>query len=117
MFLYVHTTDPHSPYDPSPENEAPFAFDYRGDRDTRALLRLGQLGQLKAEGLRFLIARFQGEVRQTDQGFGMFLDGLKSRGLMDDCVDSRGERATEGPRLRPVTRPRTGLHRGCDPEP
>ena len=50
------------------------------------LLRLGQLGQLKPEGLRFLIARFQGEVRQNDQGFGVFLDGLKSRGLMDDCI-------------------------------
>jgi arylsulfatase A-like enzyme len=86
MFLYVHTTDPHSPYDPSPENEAPFAFDYRGDQDTRALLRLGQLGQLNAEGLRFLIARFKGEVRQTDRGFGLFLDGLKSRGLMDHGI-------------------------------
>jgi arylsulfatase A-like enzyme len=86
ILLYVHTIDPHSPYDPSPENEAAFAVEYQGDRDTRALLRLGQLGQLNPGGLRFLQARYRGEVRQSDQGFGELLDGLRSRRMLDETV-------------------------------
>jgi arylsulfatase A-like enzyme len=81
FFLYVHTMEPHSPYTPSEEDLRPFALQgYRGATDTRALLRLGQLGSLDPEGLRFLRSRYQGEVRQNDRAFGALLDGLKARG-------------------------------------
>jgi arylsulfatase A-like enzyme len=87
FLAYLHTMEPHSPYQPSATDEAPFAIpDYHGDRDTRALLRLGQLGQLSPEGLRFLRARYAGEVRQNDRSFGALLDGLRSRGLLDRTV-------------------------------
>jgi arylsulfatase A-like enzyme len=87
FLAYLHTMEPHSPYQPSAEDEAPFAVaGYRGDRDTRALLRLGQLGQLSAQGLRFLRAQYQGEVRQNDRAFGALLDGLRGRGLLDRTV-------------------------------
>jgi arylsulfatase A-like enzyme len=87
FFLYVHTMEPHSPYDPSEEDAAPFALrDYAGDRDTRALLRLGQLGQLSPDGLRFLESRYRGEVRQNDRAFGALLDALRARGLLDTTL-------------------------------
>jgi arylsulfatase A-like enzyme len=87
FLAYLHTMEPHSPYQPSAEDEAPFVVaGYRGDRDTRALLRLGQLGQLSAEGLRFLRAQYQGEVRQNDRAFGALIDGLRARGLLDRTV-------------------------------
>jgi arylsulfatase A-like enzyme len=49
-------------------------------------LRLGQLGQLSAEGLRFLRAQYEGEVRQNDRAFGALIDGLRARGLLDRTV-------------------------------
>jgi len=84
FFLYVHTLEPHSPYVPEPEHAAPFALgSYSGDRDTRALLRLGQLKQLPPEGLRFLESQYQGEIRQNDAAFGALLDGLRSRQVLE----------------------------------
>jgi arylsulfatase A-like enzyme len=86
-FLYVHAMEPHSPYVPSAEDAAPFEIEpYHGDRDTRALLRLGQLGSLPPEGLRFLRARYQGEIRQSDRAFGALVDGLRGRGLLDGSI-------------------------------
>jgi arylsulfatase A-like enzyme len=82
FFLYVHTMEPHAPYTPSEEDLRPFAASgYRGATDTRALLRLGQLGTLDDAGLAFLRSRYQGEVHQNDRAFGDLLDGLKARGL------------------------------------
>ena len=82
FFLYVHTMEPHAPYTPSDEDWRPFAGDaYRGMTDTRALLRLGQLGTLAPEALRFLRSRYEGEVHQNDRAFGGLLDGLEARGL------------------------------------
>ena len=87
FFLYVHTMEPHAPYTPSDEDLRPFAGDaYRGMTDTRALLRLGQLGTLAPEGLRFLRSRYEGEVHQNDRAFGALLDGLRARGLDDKTV-------------------------------
>jgi arylsulfatase A-like enzyme len=82
FFLYVHTMEPHAPYTPSEEDLRPFAGGgYRGPTDTRALLRLGQLGTLDEAGLAFLRSRYEGEVHQNDRAFGQLLDGLKARGL------------------------------------
>jgi arylsulfatase A-like enzyme len=87
FLAYLHTMEPHSPYQPSAEDEAPFAAaGYGGDRDTRALLRLGQLGRLSAEGFRYLRAQYAGEVRQNDRAFGALIDGLRARGLLDRTV-------------------------------
>jgi arylsulfatase A-like enzyme len=87
FFLYVHTMEPHAPYTPSEEDLRPFARDaYRGATDTRALLRLGQLGTLAPEGLRFLRSRYEGEVHQNDRAFGALIDGLRARGLDDTTV-------------------------------
>jgi arylsulfatase A-like enzyme len=87
FFLYVHTLEPHSPYTPEPPFEAPFAVPgYTGSRDTLGLLRLGQLGRLAPDGLRFLESRYQGEIRQNDAAFGALLDGLRARGLFDRSV-------------------------------
>jgi arylsulfatase A-like enzyme len=87
FFLYVHTMEPHSPYTPSEEDAAPFALPgYAGDKDTRALLRLGQLGQLSPDGLRYLESRYRGEVRQNDRAFGALLDALRERGVLPSTL-------------------------------
>jgi arylsulfatase A-like enzyme len=87
FLLYVHTLEPHSPYTPEPGYAAPFALPhYTGTRDTRGLLRLGQLGRLAPDGLRFLQSQYQGEIRQNDAAFGALLDGLRARGLLEGSV-------------------------------
>ncbi len=87
FFVYLHTMEPHSPYTPEERFAAPFAFDgYTGDRDTPALLRLGQLGQLAPDGLRYLKWQYQGEVRQNDAAFGALVSALRQRHLLDDTI-------------------------------
>jgi arylsulfatase A-like enzyme len=87
FFLYLHTLEPHSPYAPEPAYAAPFELPrYAGSRDTRGLLRLGQLGQLAPEGLRFLESQYDGEIRQNDAAFGALLEGLRARGLLERSV-------------------------------
>jgi len=82
FLLYVHTMEPHAPYSPTEEDLRPFLrAPYRGTTDTRALLRLGQLGTLPPDGLSFLRSRYEGEVHQNDRGFGALLDGLRARSL------------------------------------
>lgn len=83
FFLYIHAQEPHSPYEPSASSRAIFNPEgYRGDKDTRALLRLGQLGTLAPDGLDFLKRRYKGEVRDADAAFGALVDGLRSRSLL-----------------------------------
>lgn len=87
FFLYVHTLDPHSPYEPEQENWTPFSFDYRGERDTKTLLAAGaRRGRLPPDELRFLESRYEGEVLQDDKAFGALIDGLRDRRVLDDSI-------------------------------
>jgi arylsulfatase A-like enzyme len=84
FFLYLHTVEPHKPYEPRPEHREPFLFDgYRGSRNLSVLLAKGNLAP---EERRFLHGAYQGEVRQADAAFGAFLDGLAARGLSERTV-------------------------------
>jgi arylsulfatase A-like enzyme len=81
FFLYVHTLEPHAPYAPEAEHWAPFLFeDYRGSRNAEAL---AHKKPLTPDELRFLRSAYEGEVRQNDAAFGMVLDGLRARGLLE----------------------------------
>jgi arylsulfatase A-like enzyme len=87
FLAYVHVNDAHSPYEPEPEDAAPFVdAAYRGSTDTRALLRQGQMGKLDPAGLRFLRGRYLGEVRRVDRAFGQLVEGLRQRGRLDDTI-------------------------------
>ena len=84
FFLYVHTLDPHGPYEPPPEHWRPFLFDdYGGNRDVKALAHTRQLAPME---LRFLRSAYQGEIHEADAAFGALLDGLRSRGLYDGTL-------------------------------
>ena len=70
FFLYVHTLDPHGPYDPAPEHRILFAVhDHPGD-DPLPRMR----GQRAA---------YEGEIHEADAAFGAFVDSLRTRGLLD----------------------------------
>ncbi len=81
-FLYVHTMDPHIPYqppepwlsmfDPKPSADAP-GRDPRRDKDPAA----------NRDGF---VARYDGEIAYGDAEFGRFVQELKARGLYDRAL-------------------------------
>jgi arylsulfatase A-like enzyme len=89
FFLYVHTTDPHSPYAPPEDYRTKFASSVKQPR-------LGSLSRLKAvfEGkvsvtknvVEDLISLYDAEIAHNDHHFGVFLEELKKRGLYEDTL-------------------------------
>jgi arylsulfatase A-like enzyme len=84
FFIYIHTLEPHGPYNPGDEHWAPFrAADYRGEQNPTVLaqrraLTPGELGHLRSA--------YEGEVHQNDAAFGRFLDGLRTARRLDTSL-------------------------------
>jgi arylsulfatase len=73
FFLYVHTIDPHEPYDPPAE----YARDFEQDH---GLPLFNERKRLVARDL------YDGEVRYTDDGLGELVAGLRERGAWDETL-------------------------------
>lgn len=95
FFLYVHTIDPHVPYDP--ENEFVSMYDERSDYEGQVRPRM--TGELLANAkrnpprvtfspsdVRRLEALHDGEITQHDRHMGAFIERLKENGLWEDTV-------------------------------
>lgn len=92
FFTYIQTIDPHVPYDP-PEDYLKMydPLPYEGPvrpRSTGTLLedfkrKRVELGPRDRERL---MALYDGEVTYHDREFGVFLDGLKRAGVLDDTT-------------------------------
>ena len=89
FFLYVHTIDPHEPYDPPPElrrKAVPGVSDpelgsIRHIRD----LKRGRVSAGAAEKEQ-LLRLYEAEIAYNDRQFGRLLDELAERGLKHDTV-------------------------------
>jgi arylsulfatase len=66
LFLYIHTLDPHHPYDPPP----PFDTRFVASEDSTAL--------------EMTIARYDGEIAYNDREFGTLLERLRIEGIYDE---------------------------------
>ncbi len=95
FFLYVHTIDPHVPYDP--EEEFVSMYDSRSNYEGQVRPRM--TGELLANAkgnnpsvvfspsdVRRLEALHDGEITQHDRHMGAFIDRLKESGLWEDTV-------------------------------
>ena len=95
FFLYVHTIDPHVPYDP--EDEFVSMYDSRSDYDGQVQPRM--TGELLHDAKRNpprvtftesdvtrLQALHDGEITQHDQHMGTFIERLKEAGIWEDTV-------------------------------
>jgi arylsulfatase A-like enzyme len=81
-FLYVHTMDPHVPYQPPPPFDRKFAPHPTPDHpgaDPRSDYK-------EPEDLERLIAQYDGDVAYGDREFGRFVRGLKERGVYDRAL-------------------------------
>ena len=89
FFLYVHTIDPHAPYDPpesyrrqfAPRVSAPDAGSFEHIRG----LASGQIPRTPQTD-RDLVDLYDAEIAFADQQFGLLLEHLKDRGLYDEML-------------------------------
>ncbi len=75
LFVYVHTAEPHDPYDPPQEFRRPSA--YSGVVDGENFVELAQT----AEELEHAISLYDGELQHMDHALGSFVRGLEQLGL------------------------------------
>ncbi len=81
-FLYVHTMDPHVPYEPPPPFDRmfePFPAEGHPARDPRTDFR----EPLDRERM---IAQYDGDIAFGDREFGRFVRELKAAGLYEDAL-------------------------------
>ncbi len=88
FFLYIHTLDPHAPYEPAFEDRVRFAPGLRPEAgSTEDLKRVyAARGESRAALVRELIPLYDAEVAGNDRSFGALLDALRSRGLYDGSL-------------------------------
>lgn len=107
VFMYLHTMEPHEPYDPRPESFRRFDRGFKGRFD-------GSVAHMKdvppvrpgltEEDYGRLVDLYDGEILDADRGFGLFLDTLRRVGrfensliiLVADHGESFGEHDTWG---------------------
>jgi len=84
FFLYVHTLEPHVPYEPSDEGWAPFR--------APGAVRIPSLPLLMKKktprSLDYLQTLYLGEIRDNDRAFGNLIEGLRARGRLADTLVS-----------------------------
>ena len=88
FFLFLHTVEPHSPYDPPPAFRARFAPGIPEEVGKRRWLkRLGQ-GKIPVTPglLRQVLGLYDAEIAAGDAGFGGLVTLLKERGLWEETA-------------------------------
>jgi arylsulfatase A-like enzyme len=85
LFLYLHTTDPHSPYTPrSPYREALAGAVRDPEAGSRPFMRRLQLGEPAGPGTQAEVRElYDAEIAFNDASFGTFIAKLKELGLYD----------------------------------
>jgi arylsulfatase A-like enzyme len=89
FLLYLHTVEPHAPYNPPQPFRQRFAPGVRDERLTRMnLLNRLQGGQMPStpELRRDLLSLYDAEIAANDAAFGELIDLLVQKGLWNDTV-------------------------------
>jgi arylsulfatase A-like enzyme len=92
FFIYIHTTDPHSPYAPPGDllelyDPEPYAGVVNFGRDRTLLAAIREDGlELDARDRVRLEALYDGEVTYHDEQFARLVEGLELRGLGSDTL-------------------------------
>jgi arylsulfatase A-like enzyme len=89
FFLYVHTIDPHAPYEPSQPYRDRFAGSVT-DRDVGSFDHIHALSRRElpiTEALvEDMLRLYDAEVAENDHSFGVLMEALKSLGVYDDTL-------------------------------
>jgi arylsulfatase A-like enzyme len=89
FFLYVHTIDPHAPYQPSEPFRSRFAAEV-SDRSVGSFDHIRAIGRkeipVTGELTADLLRLYDAEVAENDHAFGLLLEGLRDRDLYDTTL-------------------------------
>ncbi len=80
LFLYVHSIDPHAPYDAP----APFGTVYSEKQHLRVPDALN--AKSKPNDIRSVVDSYDSEILYHDEQFKRLVDSLKAEGLYDECM-------------------------------
>ncbi len=88
FFAYVHTIDPHAPYDPPPETAGAFGPDYQGPITPAltAARTLVRRSPMPPADLQHVVDLYDEEVLSNDRALGDFMDQLHELGVWDDTI-------------------------------
>jgi choline-sulfatase len=89
FFLYLHATDTHAPYAPSPALAARFVppgLSPSFGPDTPMQTIEADVARVGADDVRDLSGRYDAEIAGLDDAFGALVAALRKRGLWDDLV-------------------------------
>lgn len=89
FFLFLHTVDPHAPYEPDARLLARFAPEPGDPRlgQRRALARLERADTPPdARKMAQLLALYDAEIAANDEAFGALIGWLEQKGLWDDTL-------------------------------
>lgn len=89
LFLYVHTLDPHAPYDPPDdlrERFAPGLDDPKIGTLEYMQRAYGETGEERRRLVAALPPLYDAEVAANDRSFGALLDVLRDRGLYEEAL-------------------------------
>jgi arylsulfatase A-like enzyme len=88
FFLYLHTIDPHAPYDPPESTRGIWSAGYTG-RMSPARTNARELtsrSPLPPADLQHVLDLYDEEILFNDREFGRLCDQLRARGLWDDTI-------------------------------
>ncbi|MFT5284763.1 MAG: arylsulfatase A-like enzyme [Planctomycetota bacterium] len=89
FFLYLHSLDPHTPYAPPPDAEAPFGRGYRGPMFEQSLRRkqlLASADEIGEADVAYIEDVYDNEILYQDRQIGVLLDALEQHGLMEETI-------------------------------
>ena len=88
VFLWVHTIDPHLPYQPPEPFKSRFAADVEDPTigATSNFVKRVAKGRFSARAVADVKALYAAEVAANDDSFGRFLELLATAGLEDDAI-------------------------------
>jgi arylsulfatase A-like enzyme len=78
FFLYLHFEDPHTPYDPPPQQLSRFAPDYRG----RVFKKPRPDQHMSQAEVGHMVARYDGDIANATEAVGRVLDLLAGSGRL-----------------------------------
>jgi arylsulfatase A-like enzyme len=87
FFLFIHYFDVHYDYIPPPSYVRMFDPDYEGTITTENFIKDDRINaSLAEEDIGHIVARYDGEIRFTDDHLGAVIDKLKALGLFDKTL-------------------------------
>ncbi len=88
FFLFVHTVDPHAPYDPPQPFRDRFAaaVDDPELGSVERMLQVNRRRDIPEQLVVDLLALYDAEIAANDASFGALLDELEERGFYDDSL-------------------------------